>query len=121
MSTNFDSSFHTSQLAHPLLKASGKGSIVFISSVAGGHAVCSGSIYAASKGNQIYSLLNFKASILLCWLIVNCYLLGAINQLAKYFGCEWAKDNIRVNSVLPWYTKTSLVEEVSFKQTSHLL
>ncbi|KMZ75370.1 NAD(P)-binding Rossmann-fold superfamily protein [Zostera marina] len=86
MSTNFDSAFHISQLAHPLLKASGKGNIVFISSVAGVQAVNSGSIYAASK--------------------------GAMNQLTKYLGCEWAKDNIRSNSVTPWYTKTSLTDEL---------
>ncbi|RZR91820.1 hypothetical protein BHM03_00020026 [Ensete ventricosum] len=36
MSTNLESAFHLSQLAHPLLKASGSGSsIVFISSVVG--------------------------------------------------------------------------------------
>ena len=34
-STNFESVFHLSKLAHPLLKASGNGIIVFISSVAG--------------------------------------------------------------------------------------
>ncbi|RDX93378.1 Tropinone reductase-like, partial [Mucuna pruriens] len=35
MGTNFESSYHLSQLAYPLLKASGYGSIVFISSIAG--------------------------------------------------------------------------------------
>ncbi|KAI4993870.1 hypothetical protein ZWY2020_008183 [Hordeum vulgare] len=34
-----------------------------------------------------------------------------MNQLAKNLACEWAKDNIRINSVAPWYIKTSLVEE----------
>ncbi|ESR42390.1 Tropinone reductase [Citrus sinensis] len=34
-STNFESVFHLSKLAHPLLKASGNGIIVFISLVAG--------------------------------------------------------------------------------------
>lgn len=48
--TNLDSAYHICQLAHPLLKASGSGSIVFISSVAGVVAVFSGSIYAATKG-----------------------------------------------------------------------
>ena len=37
---------------------------------------------------------------------------AAINQLTKNFACEWAKDNIRSNSVAPWYIKTSLVEHV---------
>ncbi|KAK0592850.1 hypothetical protein LWI29_026555 [Acer saccharum] len=86
MFTNFDSAFHLSQLAHPLLKLAGRGSIVFISSVAGIVHVGSGSIYGATK--------------------------GAINQLTKNLACEWAKDNIRTNSVAPWYIKTSLVENL---------
>lgn len=51
MATNFESVYHTCQLAHPRLKASGNGSIVFISSVAGVTAIGSGTLYAASKGN----------------------------------------------------------------------
>lgn len=86
MSTNFESAYHLCQLSHPLLKASEKGSIVFISSVAGVVAIFSGTIYAASK--------------------------GAMNQLTKNLACEWASDNIRVNCVAPWYTKTSLVEKL---------
>lgn len=39
---------------------------------------------------------------------------GAMNQLTKNLACEWAKDNIRVNCVAPWYIKTSLVKPVSF-------
>ncbi|KAF4377477.1 hypothetical protein F8388_024968, partial [Cannabis sativa] len=35
MNTNVESPYHLSQLAHPLLKASTKASIVFISSIAG--------------------------------------------------------------------------------------
>ncbi|XP_044461685.1 tropinone reductase homolog At5g06060-like isoform X2 [Mangifera indica] len=84
MTTNFDSAYHLSQLAHPLLKASGSGSIVFISSVSGVVHVLSGSIYGATK--------------------------GAMNQLTRNLACEWAKDNIRANSVAPWYIKTSLVD-----------
>ncbi|KAJ0752942.1 putative oxidoreductase [Helianthus annuus] len=86
MSTNLESSYHICQLAHPLLKASTLASIVFISSVAGLIHMSSGSIYGATK--------------------------GAMNQLAKNLACEWANDNIRVNSVAPWYIKTSLVEHV---------
>ncbi|EXB65288.1 Tropinone reductase-like protein [Morus notabilis] len=86
LSTNFESTYHLCQLAHPLLKASGGGSIVFISSVAGLLNISSGSIYAASK--------------------------AAINQLTKNLACEWAKDNIRSNCVAPWYTRTSLVEHL---------
>ncbi|KAM0931981.1 putative oxidoreductase [Dioscorea sansibarensis] len=48
-STNFESAFHLSQLAHPLLKASGSGSVVFISSIAGLIGANNVSLYAASK------------------------------------------------------------------------
>ncbi|KAK9127013.1 hypothetical protein Scep_015859 [Stephania cephalantha] len=86
MATNFESSYHLCQLAHHLLKSSGMGSVVFISSVAGVVAINSGTVYAASK--------------------------GAMNQVTKNLACEWAKDNIRVNSVAPWYIRTSLVKEL---------
>lgn len=52
MATNFESAYHLCQLAYPLLKASGVGSIVFISSVAGLVHVGSGSIYSTSKGKD---------------------------------------------------------------------
>ncbi|CAN7036712.1 unnamed protein product [Brassica oleracea var. botrytis] len=84
MSTNFESAFHFSQIAHPLLKASGVGSIVFVSSVAGLVYASAGPIYGATK--------------------------GAVNQLTRNLACEWACDNIRTNSVAPWYIKTSFVE-----------
>ncbi|ERN08030.1 hypothetical protein AMTR_s00012p00260970 [Amborella trichopoda] len=84
VSTNLESAFHMCQLSHPLLKASGAGSIVFISSVAGVVALQVGSIYGATK--------------------------GAINQLTKNLACEWAKDNIRTNSVTPWFIRTPLAE-----------
>ena len=50
MNTNLMSAYHLCQLAHPLLKASGAGSIVFVSSVAGVISLRTGSIYAATKG-----------------------------------------------------------------------
>ncbi|XP_021833683.1 tropinone reductase homolog At2g29330-like isoform X2 [Prunus avium] len=85
MSTNLESAYNLSQLAHPLLKASGAGNIVFMSSVAGVVSIGEvGSIYAATK--------------------------GAINQLAKSLACEWGKDNIRINSVAPWFIKTLTAE-----------
>ncbi|VFQ80396.1 unnamed protein product [Cuscuta campestris] len=86
MGTNLESSYHFSQLAYPLLKASKAGCIVFISSVAGlVHLSLAGSIYGATK--------------------------GAMNQLTKNLACEWAEDSIRVNCVAPWVIKTSLAEE----------
>ncbi|XP_030926391.1 tropinone reductase homolog At2g29290-like isoform X2 [Quercus lobata] len=86
MCTNLESAYHMCQLAFPLLKASGAGSIVFVSSVAGVVGLTLGvSIHATTK--------------------------GGLNQLAKNFACEWAKDNIRSNSVAPWVIKTPLADE----------
>lgn len=56
MTTNFDSAYHLCQVAHPLLKDSGKGSIVFISSVAGLVHLYSGSIYGATKGTLFFRI-----------------------------------------------------------------
>ncbi|CAN1342271.1 Tropinone reductase homolog At5g06060 [Linum perenne] len=50
MSVNLGSAYHLCQLAHPLLKKSGAGSVIFISSVAGVLHIGSGSIYGLSKG-----------------------------------------------------------------------
>ncbi|KAL1201994.1 putative tropinone reductase [Cardamine amara subsp. amara] len=85
VATNLDSAYHFSQLAHPLLKASGSGCIVFISSVCG--VVSSGfvSIYSATK--------------------------AGMNQLARNLACEWASDGIRANSVAPWITATPLIQK----------
>ncbi|EPS58365.1 hypothetical protein M569_16448 [Genlisea aurea] len=84
MATNLDSAYHFSQLAHPLLKASGSGNIVIISSISGVAHISSGSVYGATK--------------------------GALNQLTRNLACEWADDGIRVNCVAPGYIRTSLVE-----------
>ncbi|KAJ8899657.1 hypothetical protein K2173_019353 [Erythroxylum novogranatense] len=84
MGTNFESAYHFSQLAHPLLKASGGGSIINISSVMGIVGGPCSTVYAASK--------------------------GAINHSTKLLACEWAKDNIRTNAVAPGLIKTSFVE-----------
>lgn len=59
MTTNFESAYHLSQLAYPLLKASGNGNIIFISSVTGVIAVPLCSIYASTKGPVQYFLSNF--------------------------------------------------------------
>jgi Tropinone reductase 1 len=62
MSTNLESAYHMSQLAYPLLRASGAGSIVFISYVASVVAIRSRmSIYSATKGNFIL-LFDFHIS-----------------------------------------------------------
>lgn len=89
MGTNFEAAYHLSQIAYPLLKASQNGNIIFVSSIAGFSALPSISLYSASK--------------------------GAINQMTKNLACEWAKDNIRVNSVAPAVILTPLVEIATTK------
>ncbi|XAR50903.1 Tropinone reductase I, partial [Bertholletia excelsa] len=84
MGTNFEAPYHLSQLAHPLLKASGDGNIVFLSSVKGLIAIPSVSIYAATK--------------------------GAMNQVTRNLAWEWGSDGIRVNAVAPWITRTSMID-----------
>jgi len=63
MGTNFESSYHLCQLAHPLLKASGYGSIVFISSISGFKALPLCSVYASSKGILSLSLNPFNFNL----------------------------------------------------------
>lgn len=83
---NVKSLFEMCRLFYPLLKKSGDASIINISSVAGFTSVRSGAVYAMSK--------------------------AAVTQLTRYLAVEWAKDNIRVNAVAPWYIKTPLTEPV---------
>ncbi|CAN8247312.1 unnamed protein product [Cochlearia groenlandica] len=94
MTTNLEAAYHFSQLSHPLLKASGYGSIVFMSSIASLVHIPAGSIYGLTK--------------------------GALNQLARNLACEWAKDGIRANAVAPNIIRTALsesyLEDVSFKE-----
>ncbi|KAL5720320.1 tropinone reductase I [Ranunculus cassubicifolius] len=90
MSLNVEASYHFCQLAHPLLKASSNGNIVFISSIAGVNAFDVSSIYGATK--------------------------GAINQITKNLACEWAKDNIRTNCIAPGLTRTPLDERALAKE-----
>lgn len=86
METNLKSYFDMCRKAYPLLKKSEQGNIVNVASVAGMTSMRTGSPYAMSK--------------------------AAIIQLTKNLSCEWAEDNIRVNSVSPWYIKTPLTEKV---------
>jgi len=77
--------FEMCKMFHPLLKKSGDGAIVNITSVAAETFVGTGASYAMTK--------------------------AAVDRLTKYLAVEWAKDNIRVNAVAPWYIKTPLTDK----------
>ena len=74
------------QLSYPLLKNSGHGSVINMASVAGYLDVQSGPPYGMTK--------------------------AAIIQLTRHLAVEWAPDNIRVNSISPWYIETPLTQPV---------
>jgi Tropinone reductase 1 len=86
MNTNLKATFQLSQLAYPLLKSSGSGRVVNISSVAGLKHLRTGAIYGMTK--------------------------AALVQLTRNLAAEWAADNILVNCIAPWYIKTPLAETV---------
>ncbi|THU54404.1 hypothetical protein C4D60_Mb10t24720 [Musa balbisiana] len=103
MSINLDSAFHLSQLAYPHLKASGRASIVFISSVVGFMAVDYLSVYGASKGRFFVSSSRCASP--------SSSSPGALNQFTRSLACEWAGDNIRTNCVAPGTIRTPLTEQ----------
>jgi Tropinone reductase 1 len=82
---NLLAAFALSCLAHPYLKAS-RGSIVNISSVTSHRALPIRAAYGTSK--------------------------AALDHLTRSLAVEWGPDGIRVNAVLPWFTRTEMVEKV---------
>jgi len=95
MATNLESAFFLSKLFYPNLKLLNGGNIINIGSVAGGISLSmrTGSVYAMTK--------------------------AAMNQMTYNLACEWAKDNIRVNVISPWYIETPLAQQV-LKNVSYL-
>ncbi len=71
---------------HPRLVAARGASVVHVGSIAGIVALTTGVAYGAAK--------------------------AGLGQVARTLALEWAKDDIRVNTVAPWYTRTPLVESV---------
>lgn len=84
MQTNLFSAFKMCQLAYPLLKKSLQGNIINIASISGLVDDASGAPYGMSKAGMI--------------------------QLSRHLAVEWAKDNIRVNAIAPWYIETELTQ-----------
>lgn len=86
LDTNFMSALDLSRMVLPMLKASGRASAVFISSVAGISHIRTGAVYGATK--------------------------AAMLQLTRNLAVEWSPYGIRVNAVAPWYIRTPLVEHM---------
>jgi len=92
METNLESAFYLTKDCYPLLCNGGlarsSSSVVNIGSVAGGSGVTlrTGAVYAMTK--------------------------AAMTQLTFNLAVEWAKSNIRVNIVSPWYIDTPLAAQV---------
>lgn len=85
LETNLKSQFFIAQWGGKLLKESG-GSIIFLSSGASKKAMPNNSIYSASK--------------------------GAINSLARTLAVEWARFNIRINTIIPGWIETPMTSFV---------
>ncbi len=83
MASNLRSVFLFVKLAHPLMKAAGGGAIVNVSSVHAVQTSANIAAYAASKGGLL--------------------------ALTRAMAIEFAKDNIRVNSILPGAVDTPML------------
>lgn len=86
LNTNLKSAYELTRRLFPLLKKSGDASVINISSVAGLTSLKTGSVYGMTK--------------------------AALIQLSRNLACEWAEENIRVNSIAPWYINTPLAAQV---------
>lgn len=83
---NLTAAFDLSRLAYGVLRAAGRGNIINISSVAGVATLPQRAFYGASK--------------------------AALNHLTQSLAAEWGRDRIRVNAVLPWFTRTPMAASV---------
>jgi len=86
LNTNMVSTFEMCRLFYNNLKSSNNAGIVNLTSVAGLTHLKTGFPYGMSK--------------------------AALDQLTRNLAVEWAENNIRVNSIAPWYIDTPLVEHL---------
>lgn len=86
LALNLTSALLLSRDLHPRLREANGASVIHVGSVAGSLALPTGVAYAAAK--------------------------AGLTQAARTLALEWARDQIRVNTVAPWYTRTPLAEPV---------
>ena len=84
LDTNLHAQFEFCKILYNSLKESRHASVINIASVAGSFDVRTGAPYAMSKAGLI--------------------------QMTRSLANEWAADNIRVNTVSPWFTETPLTK-----------
>ena len=89
--TNMHAGFGMCRMAFPMLKKSGRAAVVNVLSVAGLTHLKTGAPYGMTKAAGV--------------------------QMTKNLAVEWAPENIRVNAVAPWYTRTPLVEHLLKDET----
>jgi Tropinone reductase 1 len=95
--TNLISGFELCRMLHPLLVAGAR------------------SAAAASQPLRLSSIVNVVSVAGLTHLRTGApygMTKAALVQLTRNLACEWARDQIRVNAVAPWYTWTPLAQPV---------
>jgi Tropinone reductase 1 len=83
---NVFAAFELAKLSHPLLKASTRSSIVNISSITSQVALPNRVLYGTSK--------------------------AALDHLTRALAVEWGPEGVRVNAVLPWFTRTPMTANI---------
>jgi Tropinone reductase 1 len=83
---NVFAAFELAKLSHPFLKAGPRSSIVNISSITSQVALPNRVLYGTSK--------------------------AALDHLTRALAVEWGAEGIRVNAVLPWFTRTPMTTNV---------
>ncbi|SIS38541.1 SDR family NAD(P)-dependent oxidoreductase [Salimicrobium flavidum] len=95
LSINLDGVFYGAKHAVKAMKKSGGGSIINTASILGHVGQAQTSPYSASK--------------------------GAVVNLTRTLGIEYAPDNIRVNAVCPGYIETPLLDQLEDDMKQHLI
>lgn len=104
LGVNLESVYILSQLAHPLLKKSGHGSNVIISSVSGVTGIQSGSVYGTAKGSNrpLCSLATSQAmtqddyGVVLSLLFYNVHSIGWLQRLWISWPGTWPASGLRM-------------------------